>query len=76
MVNLNLDKHLTRGCVSNASEVTEVPLQEESLFNSSSLEHCFCQTASNDSISIFSRAVDTALDQMLKSEILHKDTRE
>lgn len=66
-------KHLTHDYVSNASEVIALPLQEKTLFNSSSWEHCFCQTASNDCISIFSRAVDPARDQMQKTEIPQKD---
>lgn len=66
-------KHLTHDYVCNASEVIAFPLQEKTVFNSSSLGHCFCQTASNDCISIFSRAVDPTCDQMQKTEIPQKD---
>lgn len=36
MLNVTLDEHLTRNAASNASEVTALLPQEETLFNSSS----------------------------------------
>lgn len=38
--------------ISGAAEVGVFPWQEKAPLNSSSLEYCFCQTVSNDFISI------------------------
>lgn len=49
--------------ISGASEVGALPSQEKAPLNSSSLEYCFCQTVSNDFISISWERVETPLQE-------------